>query len=215
MADVTVVHLLRHGEVFNPDRVLYGRLPGYHLSDLGTAQAKLAAEYLAERPIGYLVSSPLERAQETAAPLAAAFDLAVAVDERLIEAGNALEGRHVAGGKGLLTDPANWKYFRNPLRPSWGEPYADIAARVLSAARAAREKAREGGADVEAVCVTHQLPIVVARRAAEGQHLFHDPRHRQCALASVTSFTFTVDVITHIDYAEPAAVLPPGVGAGA
>ena len=211
MAAVATVHLLRHGEVYNPDRVLYGRLPGFRLSELGERQAKAAAEWLARCDIGYLVSSPLERAQQTAEPLAAATGLPIATDERLIEAENYLQGRHVAGGKGLFTDVANWRYFGNPFRPSWGEPYAEIAARVLAAARAARELAGER----EAVCVSHQLPIVCARRSAQGQHLFHDPRHRQCALASVTSFTFAGDTIVRIDYAEPAADLPAGSGAGA
>jgi broad specificity phosphatase PhoE len=211
----TTVHLLRHGEVFNPDRVLYGRLPGYGLSDLGIAQAKLAAESLAGRDIGYLVSSPMERAQQTAEPLAAALGLDVAIDDRLVEAANALEGRQVAGGKGLLTDPSNWKYLVNPFKPSWGEPYAEIAERVLAAARTARDGAIAAGPGKEAVCVTHQLPIVIARRAAEGRRLFHDPRKRECSLASVTSFTFDGDDIIAITYAEPAAMLPPGHGAGA
>jgi broad specificity phosphatase PhoE len=210
MAMITV-HLLRHGEVHNPDRVLYGRLPGFRLSDLGERQAQAAADWLAQRDIGYLVSSPLERARQTAAPLAAATGLDVAVDERLIEAANRLEGRQVAGGRGLFTDVTNWKYYRNPFRPSWGEPYAEIASRVLAAARTARDAA---GAR-EAVCVTHQLPVVCARRSAEGQRLFHDPRHRQCGLASVTSLTFDGDTIVRVGYAEPAAALPSGHGAGA
>ncbi|MEP7020402.1 MAG: histidine phosphatase family protein [Pseudonocardiales bacterium] len=210
----TTVHLLRHGEVFNPDRILYGRLPGYGLSDLGIAQAKLAAESLAGRSIGYLASSPLERAQQTAEPLAAALGLDVAIDDRLIEAANRLEGRQVAGGKGLFTDPGNWKYFVNPMRPSWGEPYAEIAERVLAAARAARDGAISAGS-AEAVAVSHQLPIVIARRAAEGKRLFHDPRKRECNLASVTSLTFDGDDIVDIAYAEPAATLPKGHGAGA
>ena len=207
------MHLLRHGEVFNPNGVLYGRLPGFRLSDLGVAQAKLAAEYLASKSIGYLVSSPLERAQQTAAPLAALTGLAIATDEDLIEAENHLQGRNVAGGKGLFKDPSNWKYFRNPFTPSWGEPYEHIAARVLRAARAAREQV--GGTGKDAVCVSHQLPIVAARRKAEGLRLFHDPRKRQCNLASVTSFTFDGDTIVRVDYAEPAATLPAGHGAGA
>ncbi len=209
---MTIVHLLRHGEVFNPDRILYGRLPGYRLSDLGEAQAMLAAEFLARRQVGYLVSSPLERARQTAAPLAAALGLEVVVDERLIEAGNELEGRRVAGGKGLFTDIGNWKYFRNPLRPTWGEPYAQIAARVLAAIRSAGQATPAGA---EAVCVSHQLPIVAARRSAEGQRLFHDPRKRQCGLASVTSFTLAGDEVVRVDYLEPAAALPEGHGAGA
>ena len=212
MCGVTVtVHLLRHGEVDNPDRVLYGRLPGFRLSELGERQAKAAANWLTRFDIGYLVSSPLERARQTAEPLAAATGLTVATDERLVEADNHLQGRNVAGGKGLFKDPANWKYFRNPLRPSWGEPYTEIAARVLAAVCAARDAA----GTQDAVCISHQLPIVCARRCVLGQRLYHDPRRRQCALASVTSFTFEGTEIVGLDYHEPASSLPSGHGAGA
>lgn len=207
------VHLLRHGEVFNPGRVLYGRLPGYHLSDLGIAQAAVAAEYLAERPIGYLVSSPLERARQTAQALAGLTGLPVETDDRLIEADNHLQGRQVAGGRGLFRDPRNWRYFTNPLRPSWGEPYHHIAVRMMAAVQDVRQRLT---GDAEAVCVSHQLPIVVARRRVEGRPLFHDPRRRQCALASVTSFEFEDERIVGVRYAEPAAaVLPQGTGTGA
>lgn len=208
------VHLLRHGEVHNPDGVLYGRLPGFRLSALGERQAQAAAEWLAARPVGLIVSSPMERAQQTAAPLAAATGLEVGTDERLIEAANEFEGRPVAGGRNLFRDPGTWKYLRNPIRPSWGEPYAEIADRVLRAARSARDAVADRPG-TEAVCVTHQLPIVCARRRAEGLHLAHDPRRRQCSLASVTTFTFAGDVVVRIDYTEPAATLPPGHGAGA
>lgn len=210
----TTVHLLRHGEVFNPDQVLYGRLPGFALSELGEAQAEVAAKFLAERPIGHVVASPLERAQQTAAPLAALTGLTVETDPRLIEAANHLQGRHVAGGRGLFTDVSNWKHFTNPFRPSWGEPYTQIAARVLAAARAARRRVE--GTGTEAVCVSHQLPIVCARRRAEGLRLYHDPRRRQCGLASVTSLIFDGEIVVGIDYAEPAAgALPAGRGSGA
>jgi len=200
VTEMRVVHLVRHGEVYNPDAVLYGRLPGFGLSQRGIEQAELAARFLAERDIGYIVSSPLERAQQTAQPLARKLGLPVAIDERLIEAGNYLEGKQVVDAQGLLTDPSNWKYLRNPLRPSWGEPYLEIAQRVLAATRDARDAA--DGHD--AVCVSHQLPIWVARRYVEGKRLFHDPRRRQCALGSVTSFTFVGDVVVRVDYVEPA-----------
>ena len=206
-----VVHLVRHGEVHNPDRVLYGQLPGFGLSERGVEQAKLVAAFLAERDIGYIVSSPLERAIQTAQPLASKLGLPIDTDERLIEAGNRLEGKQVAEGKGLLADPSNWKYFRNPIRPSWGEPYVDIAQRVLAAARDARDKANGH----EAVCVSHQLPIWVARRYVEGERLFHDPRKRQVALGSVTSFTFVADVVVRVEYAAPAGSEPMDAVPGA
>lgn len=208
------VHLLRHGEVYNPDRVLYGRLPGFRLSERGHEQAEQAAAFLAERDIGHVVASPLERARETAQPLADRLGLAVAIDERLIEAENHLQGKQVAGAgnsKRLFADPSNWKYFCNPLRPSWGEPYLQIAERVLAAARTACDAA---GAH-EAVCVSHQLPIVAARRFVEGKRLAHDPRKRQCALGSVTSLTFIDGVVVRVGYAEPAGATPFGAVAGA
>jgi broad specificity phosphatase PhoE len=206
-----IVHLLRHGEVYNPDRVLYGRLPGFGLSERGIEQAELAAKFLAQRDVGLIVSSPLERAQQTAAPLARELDLPVAIDERLIEAENQLQGRQVAGGKGLFTNPANWRHFVNPLRPSWGEPYLQIAQRMLAAALSAGRQAEPR----EAVCVSHQLPIVALRRHVEGLRLAHDPRKRQCALASVTTLHVIDDVVVRVEYAEPAGATPDGAIAGA
>ena len=204
MTSRTTVHLLRHGEVFNPDKVLYGRLPGFRLSQAGEAMAELAAKHLAGRDVTYLVSSPLERARQTARPIAAEFGLDVVLDDDLIEAGNAFEGKRVAGPGGVLKRPSSWPLFRNPTRPSWGEPYAEIARRMLAAAERARGRA-EGH---EAVCVSHQLPIVCLRRLAEGKRLWHDPRKRECSLASLTSLVFSGDRIVRVDYAEPAGTTP-------
>jgi broad specificity phosphatase PhoE len=204
VATRTTVHLLRHGEVFNPDKVLYGRLAGFRLSQAGEAMAEQAAGYLAGRDVTYLASSPLERAQQTAKPIAAEFGLDVAVDEDLIEAANAFEGKRVSGPGGVLKYPTNWSKFRNPARPSWGEPYQQILERMLAAAQRARKQA-EGH---EAVCVSHQLPIVCLRRYAEGKRLFHDPRRRQCSLASLTSLIFEDERIVGVTYAEPAGATP-------
>src|SRR5690242_1774336 len=134
----TIVHLLRHGEVYNPQKVLYGRLPGYHLSELGVQMAKAAAQSLAGRDVTYLVASPMERAQETAQPFAEQFGLPVQTDEKLIEAGNIFEGKRVSVGDGALRDPRNWWALRNPLTPSWGEPFQLIAKRMWAALEAAR-----------------------------------------------------------------------------
>jgi broad specificity phosphatase PhoE len=207
MSDITVVHLLRHGEVSNPRGVLYGRLPGFHLSEEGRLMAKAAAEFLAGRDVTVLRSSPMERALETAAPLAAQFGLEADVDERLIEAWSHFEGLTFSVGDGALRQPANWRHLRNPFRPSWGEPYATIAARMHAAMADAVQAARGH----EAVCVSHQLPIWAARRAAEDRRLWHHPGRRQCALASVTSFTYRGDTITGISYAEPAGAGRPQV----
>jgi broad specificity phosphatase PhoE len=162
--------------------------------------AKAAAGFLAGRDVVLLRSSPLDRTLETSAPLAAQFELPVHTDDRLIEPTNVFEGTTVGVGSGALRNPVNWRYLYNPFRPSWGEPYRDIATRVLAAMADAVRAARGH----EAVLVSHQLPIWIARRAAEGTHLWHNPAHRECALASVTSFSYTGDEITGVSYAEPA-----------
>ncbi|KGN38185.1 histidine phosphatase family protein [Knoellia subterranea] len=209
--DRTVVHLVRHGEVHNPDRILYGRLPDYHLSDLGRQMADLVASHLADHDITHVISSPLERAQETAAPIAAAHDLTIELDERALEAENAFEGRAVAGGKGIFRDPKMWKLMVNPLRPSWGEPYVQLAERMQLAVDDARAAARGH----EAVIVSHQAPIWMLRLAIEGRRFVHDPRKRQCSLASMTSLTYRGDELESLAYSEPAAALLPMAQSGA
>lgn len=203
MSERTVVHLLRHGEVHNPEGVLYGRIPGYRLSDRGQAMAERVAADLADADVTVVVSSPLERAQQTAAPLARTLGLDVRTDERLVESENVFEGLTVGVGDGALTRPRYWKHLWNPFRPSWGEAYTAVAARMLAAVHQARVEA-EGH---EAVCVSHQLPIWTARSQAEGRRLWHDPRRRECGLASLTSFEFFGDVLVEVSYREPAADL--------
>lgn len=203
MSTKTIVHVLRHGEVYNPDKILYGRLPGYRLSELGVQMAKAAAESLAGHDVTHVVASPLERAQQTAEPFAAQFGLPIEIDERLIESDNAFEGQRVSVGDGALRQPRNWYLMRDPFTPSWGEPYTKIAQRMYAALLDARAAA-EGH---EAVCVSHQLPIWTLRRFVEHKRLWHDPRRRQCALASLTSFHFEDTRIVGIGYSEPAAHL--------
>ena len=165
MTEKTIVHVMRHGEVYNPEKILYGRLPNYHLSDRGRAQAQAVADWLALRDIVYVVASPLERAQETAEPIATRLGLPIDTDDDLIESTNIFQGQRVSPGDGALRDPRNWWYLRNPRTPSWGEPYEEIAARMTAALHRARIKA----AGHEAVCVSHQLPVETLRRAMTGQ----------------------------------------------
>jgi broad specificity phosphatase PhoE len=195
----TVVHLLRHGKVHNPDKILYGRLPGYRLAASGRAMAEGLAEHLRGADIAYLAASSLQRAQETARPLAVLTGLPVITDDRVIEAANHFEGTAVGFNRHTLGRPANWLRLRDPLRPSWGEPYLQIAHRMLAAVYTAVQAA-DGR---EAVLVSHQLPIVTVRRYLAGRKLWHDPRRRQCAVASLTSLTFVDGVFTGVGYAEP------------
>lgn len=197
---VTVVHLLRHGEVHNPDGLLYGRLPGFRLSDHGEAQAKTVAAYLGDADVAAVVASPLLRAQQTAGPIAEAHGVPVGTDDGLIESGNLFQGEQFAVGDGATRRPQAWRLLRDPFTPSWGEPYLRIAHRMLGAVHAARDLAPGR----EVVCVSHQLPIWTLRRYLAGKRLWHDPRRRRCALASLTSVEFTGARVTGLRYAEPA-----------
>uniref|UniRef100_S0DGL9 Putative phosphoglycerate mutase n=1 Tax=termite gut metagenome TaxID=433724 RepID=S0DGL9_9ZZZZ len=204
---MSVIHLMRHGQVDNPRGVLYERLPGYHLSVLGRQMTEQAAGFFAGLPISHLCCSPLERAQESMIPIAARFpELAVTTDPRLIEAGNLFAGQVMGSTGQAARSPKNWRHLYNPFRPSWGEPYAVIAARMTAAILDAAEIVGEDG---QAAIVSHQLPIWMARCRAEGRHLWHDPRKRECTLASITSFHINDGVVTDIDYAEPAGDLLP------
>lgn len=202
-SDRTTVHLVRHGEVDNPGKVLYGRMPGFTLSPLGVQMADLTAAYLSDRDIVYLVSSPLERAQQTIEPLAEAAHLPVTLDDRVIEADNDFEGLTVGANPKQLLHPRFWPKLVNPTKPSWGEPYTQIATRM----RAAVNDARQAAQGHEAVIVSHQLPVWIARLDAEGRRLWHSPTQRECSLASVTSLTFRDDRLTMVTYAEPAVSL--------
>ncbi|HYB81824.1 MAG TPA: histidine phosphatase family protein [Mycobacterium sp.] len=200
MAEQTRVHVVRHGEVHNPTGILYGRLPGFRLSQAGKAQADAVAGALADRDIVAVIASPLQRALETAAPIAAQHDLPIDTDPGLIESANFFEGRRIGPGEGAWRDPRVWWQLRNPFTPTWGEPYAEIAARMTTAV----DKARARGAGREVVCVSHQLPVWTLRLHLSGRRLWHDPRRRECALASVTTLVYEGDRLVGIEYCQPA-----------
>jgi len=202
----TVVHLLRHGEVHNPTGVLYGRQPDFHLSDLGREMAGVVGAHLADHDVTVVVASSLDRAQETATPIASAHALEITTDDRVIEADNYFEGKTFGVGDGSLRYPKHWPKLINPFKPSWGEPYETIADRMLEAIAAVRHSARGR----EAVIVSHQLPVWTVRSRLEGRRLWHDPRKRECSLASLTSLEFLGDELESITYSEPAAALLPG-----
>ena len=202
----TTVHVARHGEVENPEKILYGRQPGWRLSNRGQQMAETLGEWSKSINLGALHVSPLQRAQETAAPIARAHGIEITTDERLIEAANVFEGKSFELGSGVLKHPSSWRHLYNPWKPSWGEPYEEQINRMLAAIFAARKAAN--GKD--AIVVSHQLPIWILRSAIEGRSLLHDPRKRICTLASVTSVHFDDEgVISGLSYSEPAGHLLP------
>ena len=200
------IHFVRHGEVHNPEKILYGLQPGWRLSDRGKEMAAVIGQWSTKLDLGAIHASPLQRAQETVAPIIAKHKLSLITDKNLIEASNVFEGKKFELGSGVLRHPASWRYLYNPWKPSWGEPYDQLISRMLKGLFAARDAA--GGKD--AICVSHQLPIWILRSAVEGRRLLHDPRKRECTLASVTSFELDSEgMISSVSYSEPAKHLLP------
>lgn len=213
----TTIHFVRHGKVFNPDHLLYERLPGFHLSDLGRRMAETTGRYIAENPrmntVSAVFSSPLERTRETAGAILEALNqvrvtrgessLGLVTDERLIEAGNEFRGTRIGHGEGALWRRGNWKLIANLYKPSWGETYRHIAARMDDFAR---EKVSEYPGQ-QIVAVSHESPIFSYRHMLETGHAEHWMFLRRTALASVTSVTYDNGTgrVVSVAYADPAA----------
>lgn len=197
-----LLHLVRHGEVHNPDKVLYGRIPGFRLSERGHEMAEAAALELvaSDRPVSKLLASPLERAQQSARPIASALSLEIATENRIIEPTNSFEGMVNSGPDAAFKKPRYWHRFWNPFRPSWGEPYREVANRVREAMNEAWDATREG----DIVMVSHQSPIWMAHLDVAGQQLFHNPAKRRCDLSSITSFERRGKRWFEVDYRNPA-----------
>lgn len=197
------LHLVRHGEVDNPERILYGRLPGYPLTERGHRMAAMAAESV-DRPIARVYASPLQRAQQSAAPWAERADVELRTEHRIIEPTNAFEGKTLSSIRGLR-DPAMLRLVWNPFLPTWGEPYRAIAARVEAAMTDALDELAESGDAGDVVFVSHQAPIWITHRHLARTRLWHDPRTRRCALSSITTFERRGAQLVEVGYDDPAA----------
>lgn len=195
------IHLVRHGEVDNPEGVLYGRLPGFPLSERGqrTAAAAAGALVALDRPIALIRTSPLIRAQQSAAPIAGRTGLEPELDDELIEASSKLEGGRFRMDLSIFAKPKAWPYLINPLRPSWGEPFTDVRDRMRSAVL----RAADAPGDGDVVLVSHQLPIWMVHRTAVGKPLFHNPGARRCSLSSITSVVVEDGTIREVGYLAP------------
>ena len=194
------LHLVRHGEVFNPNGVLYERLEGFGLSDLGHKMAKAAADQLKREgvQISKLIASPLQRTRESVRPIEELFGLQAELDERVIENWNLFRGLR-PGPRAILKRPSLLLNLYNPSKPSWGEPFTEIAQRMTGAALD-HHGSVEGG---DVVIVSHQLPIWMVHRSTNGLKLAHDPRARRCSLSSITSFEVFDGKLREVDYREP------------
>lgn len=195
-----IVHLVRHGQVENPKGVIYGRLPGYHLSERGLLQAQAAAQRLAGGDVGGVWASPLERAQETAAIIATPHGLDVITDERLTESANTLEGLGRSLGA-LVRSPKHLWGFRNPMKPSWGESFTEVRERMLEAI----EEAMAASGGRETVIVSHQTPVLVARLALARRRVPPWLGFLECGTGSVTSLVLEGERLTSATYFAPPA----------
>jgi broad specificity phosphatase PhoE len=196
----SLLHLVRHGEVYNPGGVLYERIDGFGLSDLGHQMARAAAEQLKSEgvQISKLIASPLQRARESVRPIEELFGVEAQLDERVIEPWNLFRGLKL-GPRALLKRPSILLNLYNPSKPSWGEPFTDIASR-MNAAALSHHQSVEGG---DVVIVSHQLPIWMVYRSSQGLKLPHDPRERRCTLSSITTFEVSDGKLREVDYREP------------
>lgn len=230
-AQYTTVHFVRHGEVFNPDHVLYECLPGFHLSERGFRMAHATGRYMARNESmnspAAIFSSPLDRTLDTASSIVEELreaaegeqrgrhahkkkhdgestdNFAIVTDERIIEARNEFRGKRIGHGEGALWRNGNWKLVTNLWRPSWGESYKEIASHVQ---KFTYEKVDEyPGQSI--IVVSHESPIWSFRHLLETGHPEHNMLLRKTALASVTSMTFEVGThkLVSIEYADPAA----------
>ena len=195
----TTVTMVRHGEVHNPEKVLYGRLPGFRLSERGRRQAEVTAKFLRGRDVAAIIASPLERAVQTANPIAEWYGLPVETDHRLIESSSVFQGRRVGQEPGCSSTPTSGSTSPTRFARRGAEPYVTVAARAVAAV----EEARDAYPGREVVLVTHQLPVWMARQALEGRRLWHRPDRRQCSLASVTSVIYEGGELGWIEYVEP------------
>ena len=213
----TTIHFVRHGKVENPGHLLYERLPGFHLSEVGVRMAQATAHYIAVNPrlntVSAIYSSPLERTRETAGEILTALNevretrgeepLELTTDERIIEARNEFRGTRIGYGEGALWKNGNWKLVRNLWKPSWGESYQSTAHRVQAFAL---EKVGEHPGE-QIIVVSHESPIWSYRHMLETGHPEHNMLLRHTALASFTSITCDGDTrkVLSIAYVDPAA----------
>ena len=161
--------------------------------------ASRVAKFLSSKPVAAIVCSPLQRTRETAAPLERVTGITASIDDRVVEGHNEFQGSRVSVRK-ILRNPRLWPLLRNPLLPSWAEPYSSIAARMMAAIEDAANSVDDG----DVVIVTHQLPIWMVHRHVAGVPLPHFPTSRRCTLASVTTLSRVNGTWKEQDYQEPA-----------
>lgn len=198
------IHLVRHGEVHNPDNVIYERLEGFHLSERGFKMAELTAKMITDDPdmskSQAIFSSPLLRTRQTAEPISKSLKLTIQTTDNLIESMCFLKGKAKGFGKNQVHNPKNFIYFLNPMRPTWGEAYENIASRMK---RQVDQVLATFDNDANIIFVSHQSPIWRLRMLYENRPLFSTLKYNNCSLASITTLNFDdKKIFTSVEYRE-------------
>ena len=186
---VTTVLLVRHGTTPTTGKLLPGRAPGLHLADNGAEQARRAGERIAElAKVDALYTSPLERARETAAPIAAATGLKAKVERGLLECDF---GQWTGAELSALMKLPEWRTVQkapSTFRFPDGESFTEMQVRIVSTLD--RLRAAHPGGTI--VCVSHADPIKAAMAHALGTHLDLFQRI-VISTCSISAIGFTTD----------------------
>jgi broad specificity phosphatase PhoE len=203
MPNKTVIHLLRHGLVYNPKKIIYGRLPGYHLAKIGFQMAENIANLSAKKNndlhnVTKIYSSPLLRAIQTATPISKQLNIRIYKDNRLTESDSYFAGKKVTFH--TLSQAAVKNYLKDPALPSWGEPHRWVQNRIVDIVNETVKKR----AGKSTLLVSHQLPIWLGRLYYEHRKVgFFNSTIRQCTVGSLTSLYFNDDgSFNHVNYIE-------------
>lgn len=210
MTTPTHITFVRHGQVYNPQRVVYGRLPGFPLSELGEWQAQAAAEALRDVPLAAIFSSPLLRAQQTARILLAERAAISGADVPLYTSDLLNEVRFFFEGQPMATMASrNWDLYTG-VDPAFDQP-PDVVART----REFLAQVRREYAGQHVVAVSHGDVIAFTALWAFGVELIPANKHTldahgladdYPAPASLLTFTYATDADerpTTVTYRRP------------
>lgn len=183
---MATIYLVRHAEVQNPKRLIYGRLGFFKLSQRGLEQAEALGKYFKNKNIELIYSSPLLRARQTAREIAAKTGAKIKLSNNLIEANyTKWEGKPYSDRPKKDME----LYLNTPTKLRAGETLDQIATRITKEINLVTK--RHPGKNI--VLISHADPIVCARLFYEKKSLDLTTKTR-IKKASITSLEFNKDL---------------------
>lgn len=181
----TTVHLTRHGEVHNPEKILYGRIPGFVLSETGKQQVHALGKHIAKKKIRHVYTSPLDRTRETASILSTYIPMEhMHPDARLLENATPLEGKPL---KEIALHDFN--FYATEHIKNGGERIADIADRMTQFF----EEIRVRHTNEEVLVVSHGDPIMITYAYYSGLPLTLASIRGDSYVPTATGFTIVFE----------------------